>query len=88
MRTDAMTDAGYREHFAYGEQAGKDALRVMTETDLAVTRLQVTRIATNLESAWYDAAYARGFLAATNVVPEFGRWQRQAPSLRRRLRGW
>jgi hypothetical protein len=88
MRTDAMTDAGYREHFAYGQQAGKDALRVMTETDLAVTRLQVTRIAANLESAWYDAAYARGFLAATNVVPEFRQWQWQAPSLRRRLRGW
>ena len=88
MRTDTATEAGYREHFAYGEQAGKDALRVMTETDLAVTRLQVTRIATNLESAWYDAAYARGFLAGTTVVPESGRWRRQTPSLRRRLRNW
>lgn len=87
MRTDAMTDAGYREHFAYGEQAGKDAVRVMTEADLAVTRLHVTRIATDLESAWYDAAYARGFLQATEAVPEFRQWQRQ-PSLRRRRRRW
>ena len=87
MRTDTseMTPE-YRDYFELGAKAGKDAQRVMTESDLTVTRIRVTRIAAALETAWYDAAYARGFLKATDPIPQV-EWHRQ-PGVRRRRREW
>jgi hypothetical protein len=82
-----LHDTEYQQYFRRGEKAGRDAQRVMTETDLVITRFQVTRVADDLESAWYDAAYAKGFLKATEPPVWDGTWRRQ-PGVRRRRREW
>jgi hypothetical protein len=70
------------------ETTGEDAQRVMTDADLAITRFQVTRVADDLESALYDAAYAKGFLKGSEPPPV--RTWRSDPNLRRaaRRREW
>lgn len=83
-----LHDTEYQQYFQRGEKAGHDAQRVMTDTDLAITRFQVTRVADDLESAWYDAAYAKGFLKGSE--PPTVRTWRSDPKLRRatRRREW
>jgi hypothetical protein len=83
MQIDTVMDAEYREHFEYGAKAGREAQRTVSEAELAGLRIRVSRIANALETAWYDAAYARGFLKATEPV----QWRRQ-PGVRRQRRGW
>ena len=83
-----LHDTEYQQYFRRGEMAGQDAQRVMSETDLSITRIQVTRVAHDLESAWYDAAYAKGFLKGSEPPP--ARTWRSDPNLRRatRRREW
>jgi hypothetical protein len=87
MDTDAVMDVEYREHYDRGAAAGRDAQRALPDAELAGVRIRVQRIADALETAWYDAAYARGFLKATDPVPEFRQWRRQ-PHVRRHRRQW
>ena len=79
-----LHDTEYQQYFGRGEKAGQDAQRVMSETDLSITRFQVTRVADDLESAWYDAAYAKGFLKGSERPPV--RTWRSDPDLRRAAR--
>jgi hypothetical protein len=66
-----QTETGYREHFEHGAKAGRDALHARPEAEIVGLRLRVTSIANALETAWHDAAYARGFLKATEPPPQF-----------------
>jgi hypothetical protein len=83
MQIDASIDTEYREYFDLGAKAGREAQETLTDAELAGVRLRVSRIADALETAWYDAAYARGFLKATQPV----HWRRQ-PGVRRLRRRW
>jgi hypothetical protein len=85
MQTETIQDAEYREYFDLGMKAGRDALGVLPQSEIDGLRVRVTRIANALETAWYDAAYARGFLKAL----EPRTWRQQPGVLRRRrARGW
>lgn len=82
------TDHAYQEHYERGKVAGEEALRLMSDTELADMRERLARIANELESDSYDAAYARGFLRVTvkpPVPPVRWKWKSD-PTLRRALR--
>jgi hypothetical protein len=66
MRTETELNI-YQGCFERGAALGRDARRVMPRAELAEVRTRLTRIAGELEAIGEPAAFARGFLRATDT---------------------